>query len=118
MPPKPASKWLRGERRNASFQRNARHHLGNVAQERQLSSEIGQPGSKGGQPCPQINIPKRVSTERTRSPLVVMREKLCLISCYIDADRAIALASFASQAEVQSGLDVLILPASSDHLGF
>src|SRR5207302_2648917 len=52
----------------------------------------------------------------TRPSLVVMREKFRLIGRHIDADRAIALASFAAEAQVQRPLDVLILPAATDHL--
>src|SRR5215472_478255 len=54
--------------------------------------------------------------QRPTPAVVIVRKKLRLISCDIHADRTIALAAFARQAEVQRRLHVRIVPPLADHL--
>src|SRR5262249_4503911 len=64
---------------------------------------------------PQVDVPESVSTSRSPMLLVVVREKLGLISGNIHFDRAIGFAAFASQAELERLFDSLVLPAVANH---
>src|ERR1700676_678652 len=94
----PLTKRLRGESRNAASLRNTRDYLSDIPQERQLRSQIDQPGCSRSQPRPEVNIPEGVCTERTAPSFVVMGEELRFIGGNIHPDRAIAFASLASEA--------------------
>src|SRR5437667_168369 len=56
--------------------------------------------------------------QRADAAFVVMREEFGFVRRYIDADRAIALAAFAAQAEIKRVLDFFAAPAVADDFAF
>src|ERR1039458_6187786 len=56
--------------------------------------------------------------QRRAIRLVVMRQKFGFVGRYIDADRAIAFAAFAGEAEVERFFDGFVLPAVFDDFSF
>src|SRR4029077_3503460 len=90
--------------------------FGDVTQKWQLSGQIDQTGSSRGQRRPYINVRERVGTARTQASLVVVGEKLGLVSGDVHSDRTIALTPLARQAKIQRVLNVLVAPSVADHI--
>src|SRR5579875_1354094 len=57
---------------------------------------------------------ERVVTARSHAPLPVLEEELCLVGRHVDADRAVALAALAGQAEVERVADRVRAPSVAD----
>ena len=54
-----------------------------------------------GEARPAVNEPHRIGGDGTQAPLVVVGEELCLVGSDVDADRAVALAPLAGEAEIE-----------------
>src|ERR1022692_3482259 len=65
-------------------------------------------------PRPEVDVAESVGTARADTAFVVVRKKLGFVGGNVDADRAIAFASFAGEAEVERLLDFFAAPAVAD----
>src|ERR1022692_2380798 len=104
------------EGRNTALPRNARNQLGDITQERQLRGQIDQPWRLRSEPSPSVDMPEGVRAARTASSFVVVRQELSFVGGHIDADRAVALAPLAGEAQIERVLHVLVAPTVLNHI--
>src|ERR1035438_2783922 len=63
---------------------------------------------------PQVNVAEGVGAARAYAAFVIMRKEFGLVGGYVDADRAIAFASFTGEAEIEGLFDFFAAPAVAD----
>src|ERR1700686_5057511 len=96
---------------NAALLGNACNQFRDIAQERQLRGQIDEAGNVRGEARPQVDIAESVGAVRADAAFIIMREEFGFVGRDVDADRTIALASLAREAEVERVLDFLAAPA-------
>ncbi len=108
----PAGERLGRERRQIAFLRDA----GQPFQAGQPRAQVRQPGRRRGQPGPERQVTHRVVRRRAQPPRVVVVQELGLVRRHVDADRAVALARLAGQAEIQRVAHLGRPPAVGDEV--
>src|SRR5215467_6368233 len=114
MPSEPVFERFGSEGRNSPLERHTGDQFGDIAKEWKLRREVRQARGIRCQPGPKIDVAEGVGTHRPPPPFVVVGEELRLVGCDVDANRAIALTTFAGEAQVKRILDMLILPPFGD----
>ena len=79
-----------------------------------MRGQIDQAGRMRCDPRPQVDVAEGVGAARTHAAFVVVRQELGFVRGHVDADRAIAFASFAGQAEIERLFDFFAAPAVAD----
>src|ERR1700731_2326386 len=111
----PGSECFGCEGRNAALLGNACNQLCDVAQERQLRGQIDEAGNVRGEARPQVDVPEGIGAARAEAAFIVMREEFGFVGRDIDADRTVALASLAGEAEVERVFDFFAAPAVANN---
>ncbi len=91
--------------------RNAYDVLDQRACDRTGQDGIGQRRSERAQPRKPVGKAKDVVMQWMHPSLIVLRQKLRLISCHVYLHRALALAGFATEAEIERFMHVAALEA-------
>ena len=81
------------------------------AGERTAEQSVGEGGRECAEAGEFVSVAKDIVMERMNAPLVLLREELGLVSGHVDGDRALGLASLATEAEVEGLVDSLALKA-------
>src|SRR5262249_4926098 len=81
---------------------------------RELSHEIGEPWNERAEARPLVDEAERIGVPRPPAALVVVRQELGLVRRDVDVDRAVALASLASETEGEGALHALVFPSVQD----
>src|SRR5256885_984325 len=98
---KPLLEGFHSKSREISLGSDPGHPFSQAAEQRILGKEVGQARGATGGARPFRDESKGVSRARTQPPVIIMREKLGLVSRHIHVHRAIPLAAFAGETEVE-----------------
>ena len=90
---------------------NSGYCFRDVAQERKLGGQVDQARRVRCEARPQVDVAESVGAARAHAALIIMRQKFGFVGGDVNADRAIALASFAGEAEVERLFDFFAAPA-------
>ncbi len=111
---KPLLESFRGEGGDAALGRDVSDKLHDIANEWQLRSEIHEARSIRREPRPEIDIAEGVGIQRAHAAFVIVRKKFCFVGGDVNADRAVALAAFAGEAEIERVFDLFAAPSIAD----
>jgi len=110
----PTLESLRGEGWDGALGGDSGYQLCQVAQAWKLRGKVHQAGDVRGDARPEIDVAEGVSADRPDTSFVVMREEFSFIGGEVDADRTIAFAAFAGEAEVEGFFYFFAAPAVGD----
>src|SRR5579864_5294816 len=79
---------------------------------RSLRNQVGQSRRERRQSRPPVNQPHGISGAWPQASFVIMGKKFRFVGGHVHIQGALALASLASQAEVKSFLNMIVLPAA------
>src|SRR5260370_2359522 len=111
MPACPAMETDRRQPRDCSFRRQPKRPVQQLPQYGSLCEEVGKARRDGSQSRSSVNSSKGVRLQRPPPVFIIVREKLRLVCRNIHICRALGLAGFARQTQIQRLLDVFIFPA-------
>ena len=112
----PLLKRLRGKCREAAVGMDSGCQLRQIAQAGKLRRQIYQTRHVRRRSYPQIEIRQRPCVQRAAVRFVIMRQEFGFVGGYVDADGAIAFATFAGKTKIERFLDGFILPSVPDHV--
>src|SRR5208337_3839096 len=112
---RPSAKRGGRECRYLPLWRETQNAFDNVAQAGGGNEEVRHARRKRGEPRPLIDHAESVRTNWAEPAYVVVRQEFGLIRRYVDVDRALRLAGFASEAQVEGFLYIFIPPAIPQH---
>src|SRR6185437_5469949 len=109
-PVKPLAECLRSEGWNLPLAWYLQHGFHQVTEAWSLAEEVGELRSNGRQGGPAVDVSKRKCRNGTLVLLIVMRHEFRFVRRNVNIYRTLALASLATQAEIERFLHALVLP--------
>ncbi len=107
----PGFEGFGGEGWDGALGRDAGEQLCDVAKEGELRREIHEAGSVRCGAGPEVDVAEGVGAAGADAAFIIMREEFGFVGGDVDADGAIAFASFAGQAEVEGFFHFFAAPA-------
>ena len=113
-PKKPALERRHREGRHPALWCDSDYPLREIAEARRLGEKVGEPGRPTGEAGPQEDEAECISHQRSRPSRVVVRQELRFVGRHIHIHRALTLAGFTGQTEVERFFDGVVPPAGAD----